>query len=147
MRLVQGLDEKWLSKDRQEAMASHVRRLSGRQHSWRAGWDVSHCNGCGGIVGRDCYNPQECELIAQDMQYHAAAESAREAVDMEVRYELDLLRQYEKDTRSELAALRKIAESARFTSKLLKEHYISGHAPAQLAEALAEYDALRGETK
>lgn len=22
------------------------------------------CNGCGGIVGRDCYNPRECEEIS-----------------------------------------------------------------------------------
>lgn len=26
------------------------------------------CNGCGGVVNRDCYNPQECEEIAGDMQ-------------------------------------------------------------------------------
>jgi len=24
------------------------------------------CNGCGGVVGRDCFNPQECEWITQD---------------------------------------------------------------------------------
>ena len=23
------------------------------------------CNGCGGIIGRDCFNPQECEWITQ----------------------------------------------------------------------------------
>jgi hypothetical protein len=26
------------------------------------------CNGCGGYVGLDCFNPQECEWIAMDMQ-------------------------------------------------------------------------------
>lgn len=26
------------------------------------------CNGCGGYVGVDCFNPQECEWIAWDMQ-------------------------------------------------------------------------------
>lgn len=26
------------------------------------------CNGCGGYVGIDCFNPQECEWIAMDMQ-------------------------------------------------------------------------------
>lgn len=25
------------------------------------------CNGCGGIVGLDCFNPQECEWITLDM--------------------------------------------------------------------------------
>ena len=26
------------------------------------------CNGCGGYVGIDCFNPSECEWIAQDEQ-------------------------------------------------------------------------------
>lgn len=26
------------------------------------------CNGCGGYIGLDCFNPQECEWIAMDMQ-------------------------------------------------------------------------------
>lgn len=25
------------------------------------------CHGCGGVVGNDCFNPQECEQIARDM--------------------------------------------------------------------------------
>jgi len=25
------------------------------------------CNGCGGVVGRDCFNPQECEWISRQM--------------------------------------------------------------------------------
>jgi len=25
------------------------------------------CNGCGGVVGRDCYNPIECEQITVQM--------------------------------------------------------------------------------
>lgn len=29
---------------------------------------MSTCNGCGGVVGRDCFNPQECEWISHDMQ-------------------------------------------------------------------------------
>lgn len=28
---------------------------------------MSTCPGCGGIVGRDCFNPQECQWIAQQM--------------------------------------------------------------------------------
>jgi hypothetical protein len=26
------------------------------------------CNGCGGIVGKDCFNPQECEWISQQQR-------------------------------------------------------------------------------
>jgi hypothetical protein len=26
------------------------------------------CNGCGGVVGRDCFNPTECEWISHDME-------------------------------------------------------------------------------
>lgn len=29
---------------------------------------MATCNGCGGLVGRDCFNPQECEWISQDME-------------------------------------------------------------------------------
>lgn len=25
------------------------------------------CHGCGGVVGRDCFNPQECEWITRSM--------------------------------------------------------------------------------
>jgi hypothetical protein len=32
------------------------------------------CPGCGGIVGRDCWNPEECEWISRDMEMRAAAE-------------------------------------------------------------------------
>lgn len=24
------------------------------------------CNGCGGVLGRDCFNPRECEQISQE---------------------------------------------------------------------------------
>lgn len=35
---------------------------------------MSLCRGCGGVVGRDCWNPQECEWISRDMEARAAAE-------------------------------------------------------------------------
>lgn len=35
---------------------------------------MSICNGCGGVVGRDCYNPQECEWISRDMEARRMAE-------------------------------------------------------------------------
>jgi hypothetical protein len=37
------------------------------------------CNGCGGYVGVDCFNPEECEWIARDQEVQArlAAEDRR----------------------------------------------------------------------
>lgn len=32
------------------------------------------CPGCGGVVGRDCFNPSECEWIARDMEARALAQ-------------------------------------------------------------------------
>ena len=29
---------------------------------------MATCNGCGGTVGRDCFNPQECEWISRDIE-------------------------------------------------------------------------------
>lgn len=45
------------------------------------------CNGCGGVVGRDCFNPVECEWIGQQMDaddnykrgYEAAQKDAYES--------------------------------------------------------------------
>lgn len=28
------------------------------------------CNGCGGVIGRDCYNPRECEEISNQVHYN-----------------------------------------------------------------------------
>ena len=38
------------------------------------GSEMSICRGCGGVVGRDCYNPQECEWISRDMEMRYVAE-------------------------------------------------------------------------
>lgn len=37
---------------------------------------MSVCRGCGGIVGRDCFNPPECEWITRQMEADAAVERA-----------------------------------------------------------------------
>lgn len=34
---------------------------------------MSNCPGCGGIVGRDCWNPQECAWIMRDQAERYAA--------------------------------------------------------------------------
>jgi hypothetical protein len=38
---------------------------------------VSICNGCGGVVGVDCFNPQECEWISRDMAQRWEGEGAQ----------------------------------------------------------------------
>jgi len=30
---------------------------------------MKRCGGCGGVLGRDCYNEQECVQITQSMQH------------------------------------------------------------------------------
>lgn len=36
------------------------------------------CPGCSGVVGRDCFNPGECEWICRDMEARAAGERIAE---------------------------------------------------------------------
>lgn len=38
------------------------------------------CHGCGGVVGRDCFNPQECEQITRSMadQFPQASQDVAE---------------------------------------------------------------------
>ena len=40
---------------------------------------MSICNGCGGVVGRDCFNPGECEWIARDIERRQMQESVSQA--------------------------------------------------------------------
>jgi len=40
---------------------------------------VSWCPSCGGVVGRDCFNPEECAWISQQMAAQQALENARYA--------------------------------------------------------------------
>ena len=37
---------------------------------------MSTCQSCGGVIGRDCFNPQECAWITQAMQAEMAAQQA-----------------------------------------------------------------------
>jgi hypothetical protein len=37
---------------------------------------MSVCRGCGGEVGRDCFNPEECEWISRDIERRSAEERA-----------------------------------------------------------------------
>lgn len=42
------------------------------------------CPGCGGIVGQDCWNPQECEWISRDMASRQAAQSEMEPLLLQI---------------------------------------------------------------
>lgn len=35
------------------------------------------CHGCGGVVGRDCFNPQECEQITRSLANQALTDTQR----------------------------------------------------------------------
>ena len=37
------------------------------------------CPGCGGVVGQDCWNPQECEWISRDMEARQTVEMQQQA--------------------------------------------------------------------
>lgn len=41
------------------------------------------CNGCGGVVGRDCFNPPECEWISRQQEQQEYARQAMEQIDWE----------------------------------------------------------------
>lgn len=36
---------------------------------------MSTCAGCGGVLGRDCFNEADCVWITQDMQMRAAQDA------------------------------------------------------------------------
>lgn len=44
---------------------------------------MATCNGCGGLVGRDCFNPVECEWISRQQELHYLQQQAIESVDLE----------------------------------------------------------------
>jgi hypothetical protein len=39
---------------------------------------MATCNGCGGIIGRDCFNPQECEWISRSMEIDHAVKQEKD---------------------------------------------------------------------
>jgi len=52
---------------------------------------MSICQACGGVIGRDCFNPQECMDITRDM---ADRYSVAESEAMEKDYQVHVLGQY-----------------------------------------------------
>lgn len=44
------------------------------------------CHGCGGVVGRDCFNPSECEWIARQQETQQAAQEASRPLEQEIDY-------------------------------------------------------------
>jgi hypothetical protein len=53
---------------------------------------MSTCNSCGGILGRDCFNPQECAWITQSMMVDDAVQRQ-----IHSQHEEELKRQYEEE--------------------------------------------------
>jgi uncharacterized protein YceH (UPF0502 family) len=47
---------------------------------------MATCNGCGGVVGRDCWNPVECEQIANQMEQnkHYSLEQRVQSLEQEL---------------------------------------------------------------
>lgn len=39
------------------------------------------CKGCGGVLGRDCWNAAECEAISRDMEMQAYADPYRQEIE------------------------------------------------------------------
>jgi hypothetical protein len=61
---------------------------------------MSVCPGCHGVVGRDCFNPQECEWISRDMEMRAFAEqeiARRDYDEMMREQEASFFREREED--------------------------------------------------
>lgn len=40
---------------------------------------MATCQSCGGVIGRDCFNPQECQWIADQMDQQSKVDSVRES--------------------------------------------------------------------
>ncbi len=64
---------------------------------------MSICKGCGMVIGRDCFNPQECEWISRDIEMRATAE------------------QYTSPIEQQLAELRDKVESLEYRLSMLEQ--------------------------
>jgi hypothetical protein len=42
---------------------------------------MATCSGCGGIIGRDCFNPVECEQISHEMDVEAEINAERKRLE------------------------------------------------------------------
>ncbi len=50
---------------------------------------MSVCHSCGGIIGRDCFNPQECAWITQQMEVASAVQNERQFAGVEYRMQIE----------------------------------------------------------
>jgi hypothetical protein len=66
---------------------------------------MSACHGCGGVVGRDCFNPIECQMIAREMEWQ------RDQQDMQTAAEAIAAVQAERD--AALAEVARLKEAER----------------------------------
>jgi hypothetical protein len=47
---------------------------------------MKYCQSCGGIIGKDCFNPGECAQITQSMQNNSNDELQRRLHEMDERF-------------------------------------------------------------
>jgi hypothetical protein len=84
--------------------------LSGKdrpRNSHGGRWGVRTCPSCGGVIGRDCFNPDECAWITQSMQANEAAEIAMARLRSESQKdEIESLRQRLAAAEADLSSLR-----------------------------------------
>lgn len=54
---------------------------------------MATCNGCGGVIGRDCFNPVECEQIALSIDRDYARSAMEEYAAQEVEHKTKQLQE------------------------------------------------------
>lgn len=84
---------------------------------------MSVCQSCGGIIGRDCFNPQECAEITHAMNQQQAIECGRYEAMRETASLMERLDKLEKHWRN------------------MASHYVAGDIRGLLTSELA--DAMR----
>lgn len=46
---------------------------------------MSHCPECGGVIGRDCFNPQECAWIGEQQRQQRLHDTEQQSLTLEER--------------------------------------------------------------
>ena len=57
---------------------------------------MSVCRSCGGVIGRDCFNPQECEWITESMQRESQQQEMRHVAEAVVAEAVEQLNCHQK---------------------------------------------------
>lgn len=104
---------------------------------------MSRCPGCGGIIGRDCFNPTECVNIG-----HAIEEDHLQRRERDFEGELVRLNALYAAQSSSLQALESIAERiARSLHAVLYEEQLIQEDVIQASERLTAYQTWKENKK